>query len=123
MSPSPAQAERHRLANAAHERESFRNIEPDTNVRYVSMGTGISPGQGTAAVVHVGISEDGTLLTLAVEAEPTIQVHTLPLLRRPRWRFYDFWRYDREKHDNAIRPESEWPVIDPATVYEEPESE
>lgn len=124
MTYKERRAERDRLAGLAHEREFLHDLS-DT-ARMVGMNVGISPGQysrvvlhdgkehGTIGAVHVSIPEDGKLV-IAVEVGPDTEVETRRTIRRTKWRFYDFWRYDREKHDNFIRPEDEWPVIEEVT--------
>jgi hypothetical protein len=89
-------------------------------VSYVSMNIGLHPGQATVVTlnargehaitgaVHVGLDDDGNVI-VAVEHEPGTRVLLKPIVQHPRWRFYDYWRYDREKHDNFIGDPTTWP--------------
>lgn len=113
-------AEHDRLRALAHEREFFHDVSDVA--KHMSMNVGISPGQativvlhdgkehGTIGAVHVAISEDGKIV-IAPEAGPDDEIEIRRVVRRPKWRFYDFWRWDPEKHDNSLRSESEWPVL------------
>jgi hypothetical protein len=114
-------AKRRALADKAHARQFLHNVSDAAS--YVGLNAGVQPGQAavvvlhsedehaTVGAVHVAIKRDGTIV-VAVEAEPGVEIEQRRTIRRPRWRFYDFWRWDADRHDNEIRPESEWPVIE-----------
>lgn len=114
-------AERDRLQALANGREYLHDVSDAAE--YVGMAIGISPGQAavvslngsdthaTVGAVHVAIKDDGTIV-VAVEAGPGVEIETRRTIRRPPWRFYDFWRWNADKHDNELRPESEWPTIE-----------
>lgn len=105
----------------AHAQEFFHDVSD--SAQYMSMGVGISPKQatvvalrdgkehGTIGGVHVAITEEGKLV-VAVEAIPEMEIEVRRTIKRPKWRFRDFWRWDAEKHDNVLRAEWEWPVLE-----------
>lgn len=104
----------------AHEQELFGDLSDVA--RPVAMGIGLHAGQAgrvvlnaegehaTIGAVHVALV-DAQKIVVQIEVEPGMEIEYRPVIRRQRWRFYDFWRYNEEKHDNELRPESEWPVI------------
>lgn len=114
-------AESERLKALAHEAEFLHDVSDAAE--YVGAGIGLNPGQATVVTlhvkgehatvggVHVALKEDGTFV-VAVEAEPGVEIEMRRVIRRPRWRFYDFWRWDSVKCDNEIRPQAEWPAIE-----------
>lgn len=104
-------AARRALQERAHE-QRFKASIPGARYGYGQAGVVVIRADGehaTVGAVHAALI-DGTL-HVTVEAEPGMPVQIAPTVRRDRWRFYDFWRYDAKKVDNFIRPESEWPTI------------
>lgn len=112
---------REAASERAHQREFFHDLSDEA--KPVSMNIGITPGQyskvvlhakgehATTGAVHVALTEDNVLV-VAIEVEPGMNIIQRVTKKRPRWRFYDFWVFDRLKHNNVMRHEIEWPKLE-----------
>jgi len=118
VNPWKERAEYERLRELAAEREFV--LDQSDVAEYVSLNVGLNHDQSTNVVLHaegehatigaVHVSLVDGKVVVGIEVEPGMDVEVRPIVRRRRWRFYDFWHYDKEKRDNFIMRESEWPT-------------